>query len=132
MTTTGDELLARIRQAVVETGVPPSQRDRVTELVGRCVVTIMSDPAFYSQLRVVMDLAQENQLLRQQLAQMAALNGALKSAVAVKLPRKAPARAKTKARKTPPSRAPKVTPKVQVKGSTAANRKAFREGYRGK
>lgn len=133
MTATGDELLSRIRQAVIEQKVPAAHQEVVIELVARSVITIMSDPAFFGQLRVVLDLQKENQLLRQQLTQMAALNSALKSALKPRGSKqpvyKVPA--KTKARKTPPTKAPKVTPKVQVRGSTASNRKAFKEGYRG-
>lgn len=131
---TGDELLARIHQAVVDLKVPPAQRERLIELVGRCVITIMTDPTFYNQLRVVIDLREENQAMRQQLASSAVLISSLRAALAT-TPRRAPAK-KAPARKAAAKKAsPKApiarAPKIQVKGSTAANRKAFREGFRG-
>jgi hypothetical protein len=52
----GDDLLRMIRQFVKERGTPPSQIEMITELVARTVVTVMTEPRFYSHLLVVQNL----------------------------------------------------------------------------
>lgn len=52
----GDELLRMIRRLVEERGVHPTQRDVVTELVARTVVTVMTEPRFYTNLAIVQNL----------------------------------------------------------------------------
>ena len=69
----GDELLAMVREAVRAHAVPREQQSAVTELVARVAVTVMSQPRFYRNLRVVLDLQDENAVLRQQLANLSAV-----------------------------------------------------------
>jgi hypothetical protein len=128
MTVEGDELLAMIRTELRRRRVPPSDLDLLTEIVGRTVVAVMSTPKFYDRLRVVLELRQENELLRYHLAStQAMLNRLVKSRMPTTKPKPKP-RKKAAPRKSP---VVKKAPGVRVKGSTAANRKAFREGYGG-
>lgn len=119
--TAGDDLLARIQEAVRQHNVPPAQQEIVVELVGRSLITIMNDPAFYTQLRPVIELRNENALLRQALMNVQAQ---MRQAVVKASPRK-----RTAAPKKP--RVVKKAPPIRVKGSTAANRRAFKEGFKG-
>jgi hypothetical protein len=114
--TEGDELLAMIRQAVADYGVPPSQQPFITDMVARIAVTVMTDPRFLYRLSVVLQLQEENQALRHHIAMM-----------------QTPTRSKAAPRKkaSPKKRVVKKAPAVQVRGSTKANRQAFRQGYRG-
>lgn len=128
MTNLGDELLIRIREAVRQQGVAPSMQDTVIELVGRALITILNDPAFYTQLRPVLELQAENAVLRNTLATVQAQ---MHRMVAVSAPkRRPPAKKKAAAPKKP--RVVKKAPSIRVKGSTAANRKAFKEGFGGR
>jgi predicted component of type VI protein secretion system len=124
-TTVGDELLARIREAVRQQGVPVSQQEAVIELVGRSLITILNDPAFFMQLRPVLELQAENGMLRNMLASVQAQMNRL---VVAKSPRKRTAAPRKRAA-TP--KVVKKAPTVRVKGSTAANRTAFRKGFSG-
>ena len=122
MTTEGDFLLALIRQAVTDMNVPNSQREPIVEIIARTVITVMSDPRLLNRLSVVMALQQENAELRQYIMQLRAFQ---ERYVAHNPPR---------ARKAPPRKKPAkkkaaARPKIQVKGSTAANRRAFKQGY---
>jgi hypothetical protein len=122
-TTVGDDLLARIREAVRLQGVPVSQQAAVIELVGRSLITILNDPSFYMQLRPVLELQAENATLRNMLGQVQAQMNRL---VVAKSPRK-----RTAPRKPGPPKVVKKAPAIRVKGSTAANRTAFRKGFSG-
>jgi hypothetical protein len=51
----GDQLLGVIR-GMVHGRVHPSQEEATVEIVARTVVVIMSDPQYYSHLRLVIDL----------------------------------------------------------------------------
>ena len=126
MTNEGDELLWMIRQAVRQRGVPKGQEEMLTELVGRTVIMVMSEPRFYSRLTVVAQLQAENNLLRQHLAFAQATLARLAPAT-MRAPRKVPAKKKAGAK-----RVVKKSPAVKVKGSTAKNRNAFKQGYRGR
>ena len=67
--TPGDALADRIRQFVV-TQVAPESVEVVTEATCRAIATLMQDPAFTSQLRIVASLQQENQWLKSQVIQL--------------------------------------------------------------
>lgn len=116
-------LLARIQHEVRLVKIPEDQQDRVVEVIVSTLIKILTDPAVYNTLQPVMELRQENAALRQAL---------MVATVRKQLPaRKSPAKPKVK--KVAPARkatAPRA-PKVQVRGSTAANRKAFKEGFSG-
>ena len=129
MTTESDELLFMVRQYVAQR-IPSEQQAVVVDGIIRTLVIMMSDPRFYGHLSVVQNLAAENEMLRQHLAMTTA---ALARYQPVKVPaRRTPPRKKT-AKKTAPKRNPVATnPTVKVKGSTAANRRAFKQGYRGR
>ena len=116
--TVGDDLLARIHEAVRQAGVPVSQQPIVIELVGRSLITIINDPAFYTQLRPMLELRAENERLRQALL---AVQVQMRQAVVKASPRKRTAKPKVV----------KKAPGIRVKGSTPANRRAFKEGFRG-
>ena len=118
----GDDLLAAIRQFVAELHIPVEQREAITILVGRTVVTIMSDPRFFNHLIPVQRLQAENAALRQHLLMMQ---------VPMAAPRKAAARKRAPARKAPAKKVVRKSPPIRVKGSTPANRRAFKQGYNG-
>ena len=123
MTTQGDELLAMIREAVAHHGVPPQHRAIVVDTAARVAMMVMSEPRYYNNLSVVLALREQNALLRQQLANVSAL---VYRANLQPQPKKAPA--KKRAAKRPVAKAPTI----KVKGSTAANRQAFKQGYKGR
>lgn len=112
--TEGDELLAAVRQHVAELHIPLEQREAVTILVARTVVTIMSNPRFFYRLAGVQHLKQENEALRQHLM--------LLQAVRQPAPRKRPAK------KAPAKKVVKKSPAVRVRSSQS---KAFKRGARG-
>lgn len=51
----GDQLLGVIRQ-LIHGRVPPAYEDPTIEVICQTLVTIMSDPQYYSHLRLVIDL----------------------------------------------------------------------------
>lgn len=112
----GDELLERIRQEVANR-VIPEEVDRTTQVVAYVVVTIMSDPRFFTSLAQVQALLQENALLRQHLA---IAQSGLNRVAATKV-----------GKVTKKRRVVKKNPTIQVRGSTAANRRNFKQGFRG-
>ena len=123
MPSEGDDLLALIRNAVKEnrSRIPYEQTDAITEIIGRMIVLIVTDPKFFSRLAPVQRLQLENAALRQELMRLQAFVRQMATPV-----RKAPAKKKAAAKK-PVAR----SPQVKVKGSTATNRRAFKQGYRG-
>ena len=112
--TEGDELLEMIREIVAFHGVPPAQRAVITDTAARVCITVMTQPHFYEQLKPFMDLRQQNEMLRQQLAQVSALvyRANLKPPVKKRVPKK------------PVVRSPRVT--------TKAATKAFKRGAAGR
>ena len=107
----GDALAARIR-AVVEGRVPPNQVEAVTLAACHAVITVMSDPYFLNQFRIVQELREENQWLRTQMA-------VLQTTLARYQP----------ARKKPVKRSPKRGSTAPRK-ATAAQKRAFTQGVR--
>jgi hypothetical protein len=69
---TGDELARRIA-SYVSTVVPPELVRPVTEATARAVATLMNDPFFTAELRIVADLREENQWLKSQVIQLQTL-----------------------------------------------------------
>lgn len=120
--TEGDELLAMIREIVAFHGVAPQQQAVVSDAAARVVLTVLSNPHFYNNLSVVLALRQQNEMLRQQLANVSALVYRANLQPQPKKPTKRPAKKKAVAK----------SPAVKVKGSTAANRQAFKQGYKGR
>lgn len=122
MPTEGDQLLAFIRQAVVDLRVPPAHQPMVVEATARTVIAVLTNPAYLGQLAIVRELQTENANLRQYLAQQQMFLQRMQTVS----PMKPPARP----RKRSPKKAPAVTknPPIRVKGSTAANRRAFKQG----
>jgi len=130
MTDAGDELLGLIRTELKRRRVSSNDMDLLAEIVGRTIITVMSTPRFYERLLVVLELRKENELLRYHLAStQAMLNRLVQSRLPVVRAKKTAA----KPRKAAAKKAPvvKKAPAVRVRGSTAANRKAFKQGYRG-
>jgi hypothetical protein len=115
----GDELLAAVRQHVAELQVPLDQREAVTVLVARSVVTIMSNPRFFYRLAGVQRLQAENIALRQHIM--------LLQATKAPAPRKRPAK-KAPAKKAAAKRVVQTKPPVRVRSSQS---KAFKRGARG-
>ena len=107
--------MIRIRRYVA-TQVPADQVEITTRAVCMTVATLMADPTFTSELLVIRQLQDENQYLR---TQYTILKQTL-ATLGVKQPRKR-APAKKKAAAAP-----------RVKGGTAAQRRAFQEGFRGR
>ena len=120
MTAESDQLLFLIRRFVADR-VEPQYQQAVTEGIAYTLAVMMAEPRFYTQLSVVARLTQENELLRMHLANATT---ALQRYQPVK---RAPPR-KRAAKKA----VAKKAPAVKVKGSTAANRRAFKQGYRGR
>lgn len=107
-----DELAYRVRQYVTA-NAPPEQVEIVTRTVCLTLAMLMAEPAFTNELLVVRQLREENAWLRTQytiLKQMVDKVGA----------------------KAPRKRAPTKRAAPRVKGGTAAQRRAFQEGFRGK
>ena len=125
--TEGDELLAMIREIVAFHGVAPQQQAVVSDAAARVVLTVLSNPHFYNNLSVVLALRQQNEMLRQQLANVSALVYRANLQPKKTPAKKAPAK-KRAAAKRPVAKAPTI----KVKGSTAANRQAFKQGYKGR
>jgi hypothetical protein len=121
----GDELLGMIRQAVSQYPLPVQQQEMVTEIVGRTVIAVMSNPRFLNRLLIVQQLQHENVALRQHLMQLQAF--LRQHGTPVKAPPRKKAAKKAPAKKKPVAR----SPQVRVKGSTPGNRRAFKQGYRG-
>lgn len=115
--TEGDELLQMIREIVAFHGVPPAQRAVVSDVAARVVVMVLQQPHFYQNLKVVLDLRQQNDLLRQQLAHVSAL-------VYREGLKRQPVKKRPPVKKAVGTRAPKVT----VKSAT----KAFKKGASGR
>lgn len=63
----GDQLLEVIR-SLIHGRVPPGQEETTVEIVTRTVVLIMSDPQYYSHLRLVIDLQSRIMQLERALA----------------------------------------------------------------
>jgi hypothetical protein len=114
----GDHLLQAIRGHVMALGVPIEQQEALTILVAQTVVTIMSDPRFFNHLVPVQRLQAENAALRQHL-------------MLLQMPQRAPAPRKRPAKKAPVKKTVSKSPTVKVRGSTAANRRAFKQGFGG-
>jgi hypothetical protein len=106
----------QIRQYVVASGVSPEKVEIVTRTVCVTLAALMNDPAFTNELVVVRRLQEENQYLR---TQYTILKQTLASLGVQTARKRAPAKKKAPA-------APRV------KGGTAAQRRAFRQGYQGK
>lgn len=113
-TTEGDELLAMIRQ-YVHGRVPAAHEEAIVEVVAKVVVAIMSEPRFYTQLRVVQDL-------RIRLAQ------AERAIAMYQQKTQRPTPAAPKPRKSVPKKAVKKTSK---KPPLPHNVKAFKRGAAG-
>lgn len=128
MTNESDELLFMIRRYVADR-VDPELRDIATEGVVYSLTALMAEPRFYSQLNVVQRLQMENEMLRQQLAYTTA---ALARFQPVKVPTATKRPAKKRAAKKSAPLKVVSNPTIKVKGSTAANRRAFKQGYRGR
>lgn len=111
----GDELLAAIRQHVAQLHIPLEQREAVTVLVGRTVITIMSDPRFFNHLVPVQRLQAENAALRQHLMMLQSVRP------------NPPQPRKRAAKKTAAKKVVRKSPPVQVRSST----KAFKRGAQG-
>ena len=132
----GDELLAMVREAVRIHGVPPAQQAAVTEVVGRAIVTVMSQPRFYNNLKVVLELRDENAILRQQLANLSATvyrAGMVRSKPPTKRPtgpRKTAAKKSTAKKAAPRKKAP---PRPKQAGPAAdVYQQAFKDGFHGR
>ena len=121
----GDELLVLIRQGVSQYPLPQEQQDMVVEIVARTLIAVASTPHFANRLLVVQQLARENAALRQTLMQLQAFLRA-QGTKPPPVKKAAPKKRKAAAKKTVAR-----GPKIQVKGSTPANRRAFKQGYRG-
>lgn len=114
MTKEGDELLEMVREIVTFHGVPPQHKAIVIDTAARVCITVMSQPHFYELLKPFMDLRQQNEMLRQQLAQVSALvyRANLKPPVKKRAPKKPVVR----------------SPKIATKKATAA----FKKGASGR
>jgi hypothetical protein len=107
----GDALAARIRHVVVGR-VPADQVDAVTVAACHAVITVMSDPYFLDQFRVVQELRQENAWMRTQMA-----------ILQTTLARYQPSGPK-------PRKAASKPRKAAAKRATAKQRQAFGQGVR--
>lgn len=95
----GDQLLGVIRQ-LVHGRVHPSQEEATIEVIAQTLVVIMSDPQYYSHLRLVMDL--QSQVIQLERALAAAQGRMVMVPVPVKKVVAKKAVAKPKMSKKPP------------------------------
>lgn len=120
----GDAVLAEIRREVIKLRVPAAQQEAVVMAAAHAVIAVLTNPQFLNRIGIVIQMQHEIATLRQMLAVATQARKAAAPRPRKAAPRKAPAKKAAK-------RIVKTAPKIQVKGSTAANRKAFNQGYRG-
>jgi hypothetical protein len=118
----GDDLLAVIRQ-LVHGHVHPAQEEAVVGIVAQTVIIIMSDPKYYTHLKLVIEM--QSRII--QLERVLALYQQQMSSPPVRA-RAAPKPRKATAKKAP---AKPTVKKVTKKPAMPYNVKQFRRGAKG-
>jgi len=118
----------RIRQYVAA-NVPPEQVEIVSRTVCLVVAMLMAEPAFTNELALVQALRNENHYLKTQYAILKETLSGVRTSGTSSTKTAAKPRKRAPAKKT--ASGTRRTSAPTVKGGTAAQRAAFRSGYRG-